>query len=71
MTKSSRDSVKAMISPVSFAGINLVDMGALLGSALLVLLSAFFFRHNEIDRGDGALFLAGFVAYYIWLFINL
>ena len=61
----------AMISPVSFAGINLVDMGALLGSALLVLLSAFFFRRNEIDRGDGALFLTGFVAYYIWLFINL
>ena len=61
----------ATISPVSLAGINLVDMGALLGSALLVLFSAFFFRRNEIDRGDGALFLAGFVAYYIWLFINL
>ena len=61
----------AVIRPVSFTGINLVDMGTLLASALLVLLSAFFFKRNEIDRGDGAIFLLGFIAYYIWLFINL
>jgi len=61
----------AVIRPLSFADVNWVDMGVLLGSAAGVLFSAFLFRRNEIDRGDGALFLAGFVAYYIWLFINL
>ena len=61
----------AVIHPVSFADINLVDMGTLLGSAVLVLLSAFFFKRNQVDRGDGALLLLGFIAYYVWLFMNL
>ena len=61
----------AVIHPVSFAGINLVDMGTLLASAVLVLLSAFFFKRNKIDRGDGVIFLLCFIAYYVWLFINL
>ena len=61
----------ATIHPISFSGINLIDMGTLLLSAVLVLLSAFFFKRNEIDRGDGAIFLLAFIAYYVWLFINL
>jgi cation:H+ antiporter len=61
----------AVIHPISLAGINLVDMGTLLLSAVLVLLSAFTFKRNQIDRADGAVFLLCFIAYYVWLFINL
>ena len=61
----------AVIHPISLAGINWVDMGTLLLSAALVLLSAFTFKRNQIDRADGALFLLCFIAYYVWLFINL
>jgi len=61
----------AVIHPISLAGINWVDMGTLLLSALLVLLSAFTFKRKQIDRVDGALFLLCFAAYYVWLFINL
>ena len=60
-----------MIHPVSLAGINWVDLGTLLLSALLVLFSAFFFKRNKVDRGDAVLLLLTFIAYYIWLFINL
>lgn len=61
----------ALIHPLSFADINLVDMGALLLSSLLVLGSAFLGKKNVIDRFDGALmFLCG-IAYYIWLFVKL
>ena len=61
----------AVIHPISLAGINWVDMGTLLLSAALVLLSAFTFKRNQIDRADGALFLLCFIVYYVWLFINL
>ena len=61
----------AVIRPISFADINWVDLGTLLVSALLVLFSAFFFQRNKVDRGDATLLLLTFIAYYIWLFINL
>ena len=61
----------ATIHPISFADINWVDLGTLLLSAVLVLLSAFTFKRDKIDRADGAVFLLAFIAYYVWLFINL
>ena len=61
----------AVIHPISFADINWVDLGTMLLSALLVLLSAFTFKRDKIDRADGAVFLLAFIAYYVWLFINL
>ncbi|MBQ4285447.1 MAG: sodium:calcium antiporter, partial [Bacteroidales bacterium] len=61
----------AIITPLSFADINLVDAGALMLSALLIFTSAFIGRKNEIDRVDGALMLAAGIAYYTWLFIRL
>ena len=61
----------ATIHPVSLADINLVDMGTLLLSALLVLFSAFAFKRKQVDRGDGVIMLLCFIAYYSWLFINL
>ena len=61
----------AVIHPVSLAGINWVDLGTLLLSAVLVFFSAFFFIRNKVDRGDATLLLLTFIGYYIWLFIHL
>ena len=63
--------VSATIRPVSFSGIDLMDMLALMVSILLVMMSAYTFKKNMIDRFEGAIFLLAFVAYYVWLFIKL
>ena len=61
----------ATVTPLSFSGISLVDVGALLTSIVLVTLSSYTFKKNVIDRWEGAIFLLAFAAYYVWLFINL
>ena len=61
----------AVICPMSFAGMNLVDMGALALSALLVLVSIKTGPHDRITRGDGVMMLLFFAAYITWLFIKL
>lgn len=61
----------ALITPMSFAAISLVDIAALALSALLVFTSVFTGRKNSIDRFDGALMLVVFAAYMAWLFIKL
>ena len=61
----------ALITPMSFADVNLVDIAALALSALLVLSSVYTGKRNQIDRFDGAVMLAAFVAYMVWLFIKL
>jgi len=63
--------VSAVIHPLSFANINLIDMGVLLLSALLILTAAFTGKKNTIDRLDGILMLILEIAYMIWLTINL
>ena len=61
----------AAIRPISFSGIDLVDMCALLLSIVLVCLSSYTFKKDKIDRYEGAIFLLVFIAYYVWLFIRL
>lgn len=61
----------AVICPMSFAGMNLVDMGALALSALLVFVSIKTGRHDRISRGDGIMMLLFFAAYMTWLFVKL
>ena len=61
----------ATVTPLSFGSISMVDMAALLVSIILVWLSSYTFKKNEIDRWEGAIFLLVFAAYYVWLFINL
>ena len=58
----------ATVAPLSLAGINLVDMGVLLLSVILVFLSSYTFKKNCIDRWEGGIFVATFLAYYTWLF---
>ena len=63
--------VSATIRPISFSGIDWIDMLAVLLSIVLVMMSAYTFKKNKIDRYEGAIFLAAFIAYYVWLFIKL
>ena len=61
----------AVIHPLSFASMSLIDMGVLLLSALLLVASAFMGKKNQLDRFDGAVFLLCETAYFTWLCINL
>lgn len=61
----------ALIHPMSFASIGLVDVAALVLSALLVLMSVFIGKRNIIDRLDGAIMLTAFAGYMVWLFVKL
>ncbi len=61
----------ALICPLSLQNINFVDAGVLLLSGILVMLSAVFFKKDEMDRADAAMMLICFAAYMGWLFYNL
>jgi cation:H+ antiporter len=60
----------AVITPLSFIGVNIVDMVALVVSVVLVWLASYTFKKNLIDRYDGIVMLLVFSAYYVWLFMN-
>lgn len=60
--------ISSMITPLSFNGITIVDMGAIFASALLIFLSAFLFKKKHIDRIEAVIFLlmeAGYMCYLI------
>jgi len=61
----------AAVHPLQFSGINLVDMGVLLLSSLLVFTSAYTGKKNMIDRFDGSILLLCEAAYMAWLIYNL
>ena len=61
----------SIITPLSFAGMNLVDAAALILSCIMLLLWAYTGRKCRIDRWEGALMLLAFAAYYYYLFVKL
>lgn len=61
----------ALITPLSFTGMNWVDLGTLLVSALVLWTCTFIGRRNEMDRVDGVLFLLIWAAYMSYLMIHL
>lgn len=61
----------AVIAPISFQGINFIDMGALLVSAVALVTCLFVGKKNQLDRLDGSLFLLIWAAYMAYLIINL
>ena len=61
----------AVIAPISFRGINFIDMGALLVSAVALVTCLFVGRKNQLDRLDGSLFLLIWAAYMAYLIVNL
>ena len=61
----------ALIHPLSFEGISLIDLGVLLLSTLVLLTACFVGKKNMLDRLDGVLFLLIWAAYMAWLIVNL
>lgn len=61
----------ALIHPLSFVGINYVDLGVLLVSALALFTSCYVGKRNKLDPVDGSLFLLIWVAYMAWLIVRL
>ena len=61
----------ALIHPLSFVGINYVDMGVLLLSAIALLTSCYVGKRNKLDPVDGSLFLLLWMAYMAWLIVRL
>ena len=61
----------ALVTPLSFASVTLVDASVLFLSALLLLLWAYTGRRLRIDRWEGCVMLALFAAYYVYPFYKL
>ena len=61
----------ALINPLSFKGMTMVDLGVLLGSSLFILLSAYMFRKDKLDRIEGGILLIAEIAYVWFLIVNL
>ena len=61
----------ALITPLSFASIDPVDMGVLVLSAVMLLTAVFTGKKNVLDRFDGAMLLLVEAAYLVWLFMKL
>ena len=61
----------SIITPLSFAGMNLADAAALILSCIMLLLWAYTGRKCRIDRWEGALMLLAFAGYYYFLFTKL
>ncbi|MBQ7749853.1 MAG: calcium/sodium antiporter [Bacteroidales bacterium] len=61
----------ALINPLSFADISLVDLGVVILSAVLVWMSVFTGKKDKLDRFDGTLMILVWLSYLIYLLINL
>lgn len=61
----------ALIHPLSFVGMNFVDLGVLMLSALALFTATFVGKKDKIDRLDGSLFLLIWAAYIAYLIYNL
>ena len=61
--------LSATIRPLTPGGITIVDFGMVVLSSLLLFVTAFTFRRRSVDRWEGALFLAIYVA-YLWYLIR-
>jgi len=62
--------LSAIVTPLSFAGMDPVDMGMLVFSAAIILVCAFTGKKDCIDRWEGLVMLTAFAGYYVWLFIR-
>lgn len=63
--------LSAVITPLSMAQISLVDMMALLSTAVLMLVFLLTGDSRKIDRWEGVVMLLIFAAYYVYLFSTL
>lgn len=61
----------ALITPLSFAGMTTVDLGAVLISSIFILLSACMFRKKQLDRVEGTILILMEAAYMWYLISNI
>ena len=61
--------ISATIHPLTMGGITLTDILVVVLSSLLLFMAAFTFRSKKLDRWEGAIFLAIYIA-YIWYLIR-
>lgn len=57
----------ATITPLRLGGITPLDLGVMVSAVVMVLLSSHFIGHRKIMRVEGAIFLAIYVGYTLWL----
>ena len=60
----------ATITPLQLGNILPIDLIILVGASLLIAVTAFTFRRNEIDRPEGVIFILLYIAYVIWLLVR-
>lgn len=63
--------MSSLITPLSMKGITFVDLGAILISAIFVLLSAYLFKKKELDRVEAVILLLMEAGYMWYLIANL
>lgn len=61
----------ALINPLSFSGMTVVDLGAVLSCSVFILLSAYTFRKKRLDKVEGAILLLMEAGYMWYLIANL
>ncbi len=59
----------AVVAPLPFAGVTLIDLWTLVGASVLFLIFGWFFRTRCITRIEGAVMLICYLAYTAWLLI--
>ena len=60
----------ALISPLSLSGISYMDFAVVMISSIILLISAYTFQKERIDRIEGMFFILIEIAYMVWLFIK-
>ena len=60
----------ALISPLSLSGISYMDFAVDMISSIVLLISAYTFQKERIDRIEGMFFILIEIAYMVWLFIK-
>lgn len=60
----------AVISPLSLVGTSGVDILLVLFSSILLIVTPFTFKKHQIDRKEGLILIAIYVAYIVWLIIS-
>lgn len=61
----------ALINPLSFGGMTYVDLGVVLACAVFILMSAYTFTKNKLDRAEGLILLLMEAGYMWYLIVNL
>ncbi len=61
----------SIIRPLTLGGITMIDMGMMILTTIMIMLSALLISKKEIKRGVGALFFMIYIAYIVYLASNL